>query len=517
MNRWPHQTRALEQTTAAIANGTRRMCVTANTGMGKTTMMVDMLEWAASMNFGAAMYTNRRMLLDQTFRVLEGHGVSVGVRAAGYKPATLRPVQLAMTQTEFSRVIRNETRSVHKAKLVIVDELHNQGGGQLQQLLEKHYTDEAVMVGYTATPLDIDSLVDLLIVAGVTSEGRECGALVAATTYGPDEPDLSAIRKYRVGEDLTEAENKKVMMRPGVFSRVFENFKTLNPDWKPTILFAPDVAGSIYFAEQFNANGVRAAHIDGEKIWLDGELHESNPDMRDELARLSKSGEVPVVCNRFVLREGIDWPWLQHGVLACVFGSLTSYLQSCGRLLRSAPDKQGCVVQDHGGNWWRHGSINSDREWSLGMTNAKEVGTRMEKMREKSEPEPIHCPKCHAIRLSGSLCKQCGYTSNAKSRVVIQVDGSLREYRGDILKPRRVSMQTDTEKLWTAVYFRMKKTGKTFRQAEALFYRENGYYPPKTLSRMPRDEGDWYRKVEDVSFDRLITKSASVQPAEQSQ
>jgi DNA repair protein RadD len=503
VNRWPNQIRALEETAIAITGGARRLCVTSPTGTGKTTMMIDLIEWAAGNNKRVALFTNRRMLFDQTCKVLESHGIEFGRQAAGHELAYLRQTQVCMSQTVLSRGHKGDLYD-----LILVDELHNQGGDGLKGILAEHLADgSAAMVGYTATPLDIGDMADELIVAGTVSEGRACGALVPAHTYGPDEPDLRVIKKYRIGDDLSEGENRKVMMRPGVFSRVYENWQKLNPDWKPTILFAPDVAGSIFFAEEFTKHGVRAAHIDGDKIWLDGELHESNQAMRDELARLSENGEVPIVCNRFVLREGINWPWLQHGVLACVFGSLTSYLQSCGRLLRNSSGKASCMVQDHGGNWWRHGSINADREWSLGETNNQVVSNRIEKLRQHKEPEPIHCPKCHAIRLSGAVCK-CGYAAKSKSRVVVQVDGTLREYHGDIIKPRKTSLKSDTQRLWEAMYFRMKRANRTFRQAEGLFFHENRYWPPRDLPLMPKNDGDWSRKVSDVPRDLLRREMA---------
>ena len=504
MNRWPNQIKALEQTATAINGGARRICVTSPTGTGKTTMMIDLIEWCQSQNKRTALFTNRKMLFDQTCRVLESHGVEFGRQAAGHPLALLRNVQVCMTQSVLSRGHRGELYDV-----ILVDELHNQTGDGLKSIMAEHFeSGECCMVGYTATPLDIGDMADELIVAGNVSEGRACGALVPAYTYGPDEPDLGAIKKYRIGDDLSEAENRKVMMRPGVFARVFDSFQKLNPDWKPTILFAPDVAGSIYFAEEFTKHGVRAAHIDGDKIWLDGELHESNQEMRDEVSRLSRTGHIPIVTNRFVLREGINWPWAQHGILACVFGSLTSYLQSCGRLLRTCANKSTCIIQDHGGNWWRHGSINADREWSLGETNHIIAANRIEKLRQHKEPEPIHCPVCHAIRLSGAVCHKCGYASKSKSRLVVQVSGELKEYRGDIIRPRRVALRPDTQRLWESMYHRMKRANRTFRQAEGLFFHENRYWPPRTLALMPVNDGDWSRKVGDVPRDLLRQQSA---------
>lgn len=503
MNPWPHQTYAFQQTTSAIDGGGNRICVTAPTGAGKTKMMIDMLEWAQERNWPAALYTNRRMLLRQTKEVLESHGINVGLRASGHDRAYLRDVQLCMTQTEGSQVYRAEARALHDAKLVIVDESHVQKGATMEKIMDDHIQSGASVVGYTATPLDLGKLYDELIQVATVSECRGCGALVPANTYAPDEPDLKSIKRYQVGEDLTEADNRKAIMRPGIFGRVYDHWKKLNPDARPSILFAPGVRESLWFAEEFCKKGVRAAHIDGNDTWIDGERHRSDDDVRDHLKELSKSGDLPIICNRFVLREGIDWPWLEYGILATVFGALTSCLQSCGRLLRSYPGKDHCTIQDHGGNWWRHGSLNADREWTLGLTNHQAVGERMESLREKKEPEPITCPECGKVRQKGPRCPACGFEAKLRSRMVVQVDGTLKPITGDIVRPRIVKERPDTVKLWEQMYYRFKRIGRTFNQAYAYFFVENHYWPPRNLPLMPANSGDWYRKIQDVPRESL--------------
>ena len=52
----------------------------------------------------------------------------------------------------------------------------------------------------------------------------------------------------------------------------------------------------------------------------------------------------------------------------------------------------------------------------------------------------------------------------------------------------------------------------TFAQAEGMFYRQNGYFPPRTLDNMPTELVDWFRKIRDVPVQRL-RRSASRQIA----
>src|SRR5207302_733945 len=123
--------------------------------------------------------------------------------------------------------------------------------------------------------------------------------------------------------------------RVRLIGRVWEWFEKINPEHKPTILFAPSVQGSLWFAEQFIKKGVPAAHIDGEEVFVDGQVYRTGKSVREDVLGRSRDGRIGVLCNRFVLREGIDAPWLCHGIFATVFGSLQSYLQSGGRLLRA--------------------------------------------------------------------------------------------------------------------------------------------------------------------------------------
>lgn len=512
MDLWPSQMRGIEQTIAAIEAGEKRICLTAPTGGGKTRIMCELIE---RLGEPTVLYTNRRMLLEQTGRRLESHGIEFGIRAAGHDVDLSKRVQLAMIQTEDSRVYKKERTTLHWARLVIIDEAHVNCGGTAARLLEDHLRDGAACVGFTATPLGIGHCYDHLIQAGVPSELRQCGALVRASVYAPDEPDARGLRHSVKTGEFTEAAVRKAIMTKAIFGRVFEHWKRYNPDARPAILFAPGVPESIWFCEEFTKKGVRCAHIDGEHCWLDLQLVPSTQETRDHIADLSRSGELAVVCNRFVLREGIDWPWLYHGILATCFGSLTSYLQSTGRLLRAFPGIAEVIIQDHGGNWHRHGSPNADRVWNLEDTAYKLACERQERLRSKAEPEPITCPQCHAVRLGGPTCPACGHTHTTKSRMVIQKSGNLVRMDGDIYKERKVDSTPQVEKEWKSVYFRLRNANRdfTFRQALGLFARDHGgKYPPTNLPFMPLSDGDWHRRIKDVPYSELVMPEKKQNP-----
>jgi DNA repair protein RadD len=510
---WPHQAYGVSETLAAIGRGERKICLTSPTGGGKTRMACELIDRWLDEGHKVAVYTNRRLLIEQLSSVLARHGIDHGVRAAGYDGEDNRGwhVQVCSIQTEHSRVFKKGVWQLHDATRVLVDEAHLNKSDMARKILDTHHEEGgAAYVGLTATPIDIGHLYETLIQAGTNSELRACGALVPCVHYGPDEPDLKHCGKLALGQDPTEQENVKAIMVPGVFGRVLDNLLRLNPNLRPTILFAPGVAESVWFAEQFYQAGVSAAHIDGQEVWVNGSYRRSDRQARADILRGSANGDITVLCNRFVLREGIDAPWLSHGIFATVYGSLQSYLQSGGRLLRAAAGIESVQLQDHGGNWWRHGSLNADRTWRLTDTAGSVAADRADQWRTPgpgAPPQPARCPQCSRILMSPRC--PCGWSAGAgfrKSRPVIQADGSLQEHYGDPIRAKRTEMRSDTLKHWTAIYWRCfhAKKPMTFRQAEALFYQDHGYWPPRNLPLMPREPGGWRRRVSQTGRELLI-------------
>jgi superfamily II DNA or RNA helicase len=514
MDRWPHQIAALQQVIDASNDNVRRILLCCPTGGGKTQIALDIADEFTSRRIGVILYTNRRLLVDQSSRVLQAAGVEHGIRAAGHDTDAKQLFQIASIQTEHSRVTKTGQREIHDARLVLLDEAHLQTGQTVQAILQKHLDAGAHIVGLTATPIGLAEYYDRLIVAGTTSELRACGALVPCRIFGPDEPDLAAWKKqgalkgWQEGQDLTERQASKVMMTTGIFGRVWEWFDKLNPERKPTILFASGVKESLWFAEQFSKAGVSAAHIDGSDVWVNGKLYRTSQEAREDVLNGSRDGTIGLLCNRFVLREGIDAPWLAHGIFATIFGSLQSYLQSGGRLLRSSPGLCSVTIQDHGGNWHRHGSLNADRTWLLEYTDVMIHGLRADRLRAKKEREPYRCPQCGTI-LAVRVCP-CGYEAIGKrSRPVVQTNGTLKEMQGDICRPRSISQKANGPALWERMYFRScsVKGRKTFRQAEALFAQENNWcWPDRSWPYMPLDPMAFFRFVGDVPPEELIPK-----------
>lgn len=486
---WAHQVRGIDGGVAAEEEGCRGVCITSPTGGGKSRVAVELARRGAEAGMPVVIYTNRKVLTRQAAKVLTKHGVEHGVLADGYDADLSKLVQIASIQTIKSRW---ERWGLPQARWVLVDEAHNHA---FDDVIEKHIEDGAAVFMLTATPVGMHKQCARLVVAGTNSELRKCGALVPCMVYAPTEPDMRGVKMNAVGEYVHKGMAKRVMQCT-VFADVFDHWQRLNPQAKPTLLFAPGVPESRWFVEEFKKRGVEAAHIDGE-----------TPDKeRDRLLALSEAGKLPVISSFGVMREGLDAPWITHGILLQVCGGLSTYLQIVGRLLRAAPGKDQAVLLDFSGCWHRHGSPNADREWKLGDTDKSLAKARKKAIQEGRIQEPVCCPKCHGVRAGGAKCPHCGYEHVRSVRMVRMLDGKLERMVGNVIKKK--PQQTPDQKTWVSCLYRSGRSNRTIGQARGLFYRLTGRALPADCKPQPApDSVEWNMKLSQVAgYQRFAAK-----------
>lgn len=511
---WTPQRRGLDETMALVEQG-KHVCLYGPTGSGKSLQAFCLMEWAMAHRTKSIFYLNRTLLIDQTMRRAMEAGMPIGVRAAGFEDYYdfSAPMQIASTDTEYSRVVQRNIWEPFKAHLVIVDEGHIQKATKMQALLDDHKKRGAAVVMLTATPIGVAHMVDELVVSGTLQEYRDCKALVPAIVKSIEQPDLSKVKRNATGEFVLDGERRRVYTQ-SIIGNVIERWKKHNPDGRPTLAYWPGVQESVWGTGQFMEAGIPWAHVDATDCVVDGKRAKLTRDRWLEIQERLKDGTLKGVSSRFKLREGVDMPFVYHAIFATPIGSLASYLQTIGRVLRYSEETPDHVlVTDHGGCYLHHGSPNHDRPWRQWWTLPEAVVSKahMNNIKEGKEREPIRCPKCEGERLRGSKCPFCGFEHEKSVRSVRYEDGRLKTYEKDhFIKPRIRKEKPDTQQLWSGLVHghlrkvaRGQSTGTSFSQMEAWFFRQFHYYPPRSLKMMPKNEWDWHNKIHLVGVENM--------------
>lgn len=293
-----------------------------------------------------------------------------------------------------ARIVVATRQSLHKKRLakllehgafdvLIIDEAHhalgdNSYGGIKETLF--HANPFLRMAGFTATPKRTDkealgSLFTSICYQWLVPEGVGSGYLVPATRL-----------KVSTKVDVSDVKTQKGDYEQGKLISALDaaNWRDLcvtsyqqyiAPTNRLALAFMPNVAMSQKFAEALRAEGVAAAHIDGE----------THKDERRRVLAQYAAGEIRIISNCMVFTEGFDSPSTGAILLARPTRSTTLFTQIIGRGLRPYPDKHDCLIVD----------------MTVVDTKALEVGTLLGRL--------LTCPECK-VQFYAALkaCPHCG-------------------------------------------------------------------------------------------------------------
>jgi superfamily II DNA or RNA helicase len=538
---WPHQREGVERAIHALSNGTKSVCLTAPTGSGKTACQIALARWGAEERAQKVLcLTNRILLTEQTRRVFQKDGIPVGVISASMKSLEREdaPVQIATIQTILARRRSNAEYWVD-ADLVLADEVHQISSGGSAELLNEYKARGAKVCGVTATPLGVCNVCDELIVAARTRDLQDQGILCFASWFAPSELDTRKLVKGKVDLSLTENDARRTwgplkgneQIRTRIVGNILEHYERLHPDKTHTLAFAPGVKESLWAAIFCRSRGIRALHVDGQDFWVDGEMYDRKQDDQrfQDAMQEWREGDIPILWNRFVLREGIDEPQIRCVMLATPVGSYRSFIQMVGRGLRTHESKTECMVIDFGGAWWRHGSVNVNVDWES-VFDCEDPGVlsknRIAEQREEGEPMGRVCPNCGMVHKDASRMIYCRYCNHKMqlgkpSRPILQADGTLTQVTGEPVKQWKIRKTPEAETIWNGLYWNAVKKHKGDVTPNELYARFSyktavmagtqskpafwkAYYPERTLPLMPRKQNDWHRKLKNIPRDDLI-------------
>lgn len=319
--------------------------------------------------------------------------------------------RIGMVQTICRRV-----NKIHPPALIITDENHHSLARSYKKIYEAF--PDARRVGVTATPVRLNGgglgdVNDKLIIGVSTKWLIKHNYLAPYEYYAPSVVDLTGIHT-RGGEYVTDEVMKK-LNKSAIYGDVINYYRQLS-DGKQAICYCASIEHSQNMAEQFNAAGIRAAHIDGETPKAE----------RAEIIAQFRTGKIKILCNMSLLGEGFDVPDCNTSILLRPTKSLSLYIQQAMRCMRYQPNKKAIII-DHVGNVFRFGLPDQDREWDL---TPKKASTK----KAKQEFTIRQCPKCFYTHLPSPVCPHCGYVYPVKERTLDEIKTAhLEQVKGVVL------------------------------------------------------------------------------------
>ena len=318
-----YQLKAVADCRHAYAQGARAVLLVLPTGGGKTVIGSLVVAGALAKGKRVLWVACRRELVDQAAQRLPA---PCGYIMAGRELDLEAPVQVASLDTVVGR-------ELPPVDLVVYDEAHHAVAATSRALLAR--LPRAALLGLTATPVRGDGaalgdVFDALVLGPSVRELTEAGHLVPVRVVRPSNRYASLSQEpVRAWQALSEG-------RPG-------------------FAFHRTIRESRAFAGELNAQGVVAAHVDGE----------TKPQERQAVVEAFRRGEVECLSSVNIFTEGVDVPRASFCLLARGCDSAGLYMQMVGRVLRPHRGKHDALVVDLKGVSHDHGLPDDERVWSL--------------------------------------------------------------------------------------------------------------------------------------------------------
>lgn len=371
---YPYQETIVQKVRQSYANGYRAPCVVAPCGAGKSIIIAEIARKTTKKGNRVLFLVHRRELIDQIMATFNFVGVN------------LKLVEFGMVQT-----IVRKLDKIDKPQLIITDENHHGLAKSYRKIYD--YFSDVPKLGFTATPVRLNGsglgdINDKLIEEVDAKWLIENGYLSPYKYYAPkliddDKLKLNSLREFSSTSMDSALSDKKI------YGDAIRHYKQL-AEGEQAIVYCHSIAFSERLAEQFNAHGVAAAHIDGKTKKAD----------RDDIIQKFRDQEIKVLTNVDLIGEGFDVPDCSTVIMLRPTESLSLFIQQSMRGMRYKAGKLSIII-DHVDNVRRHGLPDTDRTWSLeGRKKTAKENTVI--VRE--------CVNCYAVFPGGMIiCPECGH------------------------------------------------------------------------------------------------------------
>lgn len=432
-----YQEKAISDVHNAWAAGYRRPCVVMPCGAGKSVTVAEIARRTTANGNRVQFLVHRQELCQQIYDTFSSYGVDMTL------------CDIGMVQTVCRR-----TDKMLPPSLIITDENHHCLAPSYRKIYDAF--PKAYCVGVTATPVRLNGsglgdVNDCLIIGPTVKEliARDC--LSPFDYFAPSVADLSGLKVRRTGDydpkDIDIALNK-----PHIYGDVISYYKKLAGN-SQAVCYCGGIGFSRHMADEFTANGIPAAHIDGDTPKAE----------RAAIIGKFRNGEIKILCNVDLISEGFDVPDCRAAILLRPTKSLTLYVQQSMRCMRYKPDKRAVII-DHVGNVHRFGLPDQDFEWSLDPEKPKKTAPKTDE-----DLKIRQCPECFATHIYSDVCPICGYKYPVRKRVIEETKEARLERITETVKSYSQPKECKTREELTA-YRKLKnyKPGWEYYAAKAL-------------------------------------------------
>ncbi len=453
-----YQRAAIQAARDKVSSGRVAPLLVAPTGAGKTIIEAAIAKAHVDINVAhrVLLTAHRRELVIQAATTMRRMGLDVGEIHPAAEPRPDAPIQIASTQTLLARGTFPQGIT-----LVLFDEAHHYSADDWS-LLTKAYPD-ALRMGFTATPCRSDGrglspAFDSLVVVSTIKELTALGYLVPCKVIAPDK----ALRSGALASKPVDAYLEHCVGRK-------------------TVVFARYVDEAYKFADDFGARGVRAAVVHGGLS--DRERGAALDEHRTKGA---------VLINVQVLTEGWDSPATSACILARGCGSVGTYLQIVGRVLRPSKGKEDAVLVDLSGRAFHaHGPPDEDRIYSL---TGKGIRGR--------DGDELFCQMCGAL-VDEWPCAECGYEPS-HAHTPLQYTGDELAERYAAKRAEDAERQTMTLARW---FSEAKARGWKEWSAVAKFRHVYGFDAPRAVQLEARELAKTLACVQCTRCQKAVAKT----------
>lgn len=324
------------------------------------------------------------------------------------------------------------------ANNILVHNCHHSTSKTWKEVLD--YFKDVPQIGFTATPerLDGSGLIDLFdtLIVGKSTKWMVYNYWLAKPIHlcPPSPLEKENIKMYM--GDYDKKAQSEIMKRHVVCADVVKSYRQYF-NGAPIITFCVTIEHAKQMDLAYKSDGWRSIVIHGKM----------NTSDRDDAMNGFRDGKYQILISVNLIGEGVDVPACAGIQVLRKTKSLSLYLQMFARGLTPIyadgynledknerkkalqKGKPESLILDHAGNYWIHGSILKERDWSI--DHKKRDGKKKIMIEKKT------CPEClFDWDIDMKVCPNCGH--NFETEVKAKKEFEMFELKKELIDVNQI-------------------------------------------------------------------------------